>query len=210
MFDAREKPETGRYYNNGWFGRHPEAYEFMSRFITPLRRRAARSAGPAPRKIIDIATGTGSHAAQLARLGHDVVGVDLDRKMLDKAEKKRCRDLMLRFFYGDGTDLPFPDSSFDAATISFAIHDVPGRIAVRILREARRVTRAGGNILIVDYNDLYASFGARFLYRFARLYESPNYFPFVRRGIAPLLDSAGLTIKDKTSFLGAVQFLSVG
>lgn len=207
---GKRNTDTNRYYNNGWFGRHPGMYEIMSRFIAPLRRRAARGAGSTPRKILDIATGTGSHAVELAKLGHHVVGIDLDRKMLKKARRKHRRDLMLRFLFGDGTDLPFPDRSFDTATISFAIHDVPSRIAVRILREARRVTREEGSILIVDYNDLRASFGARFLYRVAQLYESPNYFPFVRRGIVPLLEDAGLTIKHKTSFMGAVQFLSVG
>ena len=99
MRDRKKVNVNGRYYNNGWFGRHPGIYELMSRLITPLRRRAARRAGSAPREIVDIATGTGSHAIQLARMGHDVVGVDLDRKMLGKARKKRRRDLMLRFFF---------------------------------------------------------------------------------------------------------------
>ena len=197
-----------RYFNNGWFGRHPSVYEVASLFIAPLRRYAARIAGRSPGRIIDIATGTGANAVQLAKLGHSVIGVDLDREMLAKAQKKRRAHLVLDFMHGDGTALPFEDDSFDAATISFAMHDVPPEIGVGILREARRVVRPKGRIHIIDYNDLGSSFGARLLYRVARFYESPNYFGFVRGGVVRYLEAAGLTVDRKRHFLGAVQFLS--
>lgn len=51
----------------------------------------------------------------------------------------------------DATDLPFEDDSFDAACISFALHEKPEDTAMGILAEARRTVRHGGTILVLDY-----------------------------------------------------------
>ena len=129
-----------KYFNEGWFGKHPTMYEIGSFFIARLRRKAAKMIGEKKKlKIIDIATGTGAHAYELAKLGHEVVGIDLDKKMLAKASRKTSTKLKLSFLFGDGTKLPFKANEFDVATISFAMHDVPAEIGVKFLKEAKRV-----------------------------------------------------------------------
>lgn len=194
------------YFNLGWFGRHPTVYEFASSFISPLRRKAARKMGNEKLKIIDIATGTGAHAYEMAKLGHNVTGIDLDVKMLAKAKKKLSRDLELSFLHADGTELPFADNEFDAATISFAMHDVPYEIGIKILNEVIRVIKDDGFIFIIDFNVPIDNIGARILFWVAQLYESPNYKPFALKGLDTYIETTGLTQIEKTSFLGAVQF----
>ena len=139
-------------------------------------------------------------------MGHKVTGIDLDEKMLQKANNKVKKTSQLSFEYGDGTSTTFKDAEFDAATISFAMHDVPQEIGIQILREAKRVISGNGFIYIVDYNDL-THVGAKILSLVASIYESPNYKPFVKRGLKDYLAIAGYQIVSKNTFLGAVQFV---
>ncbi len=197
-----------RYFNQGWFGRHPIIYDFAGFFILPIRKIAAKKMGVEKLKIIDIATGTGAHALELSKLKHNVIGIDLDKKMLAIARNKVLPELMLKFNYADATNTNFLDSEFDAATISFAMHDIPYDIGIKILNEAKRVVKNTGFIFIIDYNNL-SGIGSKILHFFARIYESPNYEPFVRGNLGSYLKNAGLKIEDKSTFLGAVQFVKV-
>lgn len=197
------------YHNLGWFGQHPAIYDFAGFFISPIRRIAARKMGKDKKYILDIATGTGANALELAKLGHQVVGIDLDYRMLLKAHKKLSTGMNINFLHADGTKLNFHDHEFDAATISFAMHDVPQEIGIKILKEAMRVVKKDGIIFIVDYYEPLRTFGAVLLYLVARLYESPNYKQFVKNGLKPVFEYLGLHIIKKTSFLGSVQFTMV-
>lgn len=195
-----------KYYNEGWFGNHPHIYDFMNHFVGFLRRRAAKQMSSAQLKVLDIATGTGAHAVELARLRHDVTGIDLDESMLATARRKISAGLRLSFSHGDGSDTGFPDDRFDAVTISFAMHDVPYEVGLGLLSEAKRVVKDDGFLFIIDYNDL-SGFGSKVLHPFAWLYESPNYRAFVKRGLPQYLHEAGWRMEHKSTFLGAVQFV---
>src|SRR5690349_16303017 len=61
-------------------------------------------------RALDVACGTGRHAARLCELGHDTVGIDATSAMLDVA---RTRAPGAEFRLGDFTALPVDDSSFD-------------------------------------------------------------------------------------------------
>jgi demethylmenaquinone methyltransferase/2-methoxy-6-polyprenyl-1,4-benzoquinol methylase len=195
----------GKYFNEGWFGKHPVFYELASQLLEPFRRRAARVLGSGSLRILDIGTGTGALAYTLARAGHIVTGVDLDARVLVYAVRKQDPHLALDFRHCDATDLPFDRNSFDAATLSFAMHDVPQRICLGILREARRVLRADGMLVILDYQEVAERIEARMLRWAAFMYESPNYHAFVRRSTVDTLQSAGFRVLSRQSILGAVQ-----
>jgi ubiquinone/menaquinone biosynthesis C-methylase UbiE len=82
---------------------------------------AALEALPAaPRRALDVGTGTGAGALAIARRFPDaeVVGVDLAPGMIEEARRKTPAALQdrVRFEVGDASRLPFPDASFDLVT----------------------------------------------------------------------------------------------
>jgi demethylmenaquinone methyltransferase / 2-methoxy-6-polyprenyl-1,4-benzoquinol methylase len=117
-------------------------------------------------KVLDCACGTGDVAfAALQRVlpNGQVVGVDFTSEMIELATAKiaRLSDSWLqvpgetelaaqavRFEVADVLDLPYPDGSFSAATISFGIRNVDD--AVRGIAEMARVVRPGGSVLVLE------------------------------------------------------------
>lgn len=199
-----------KYYNYRFFAKWACLYDFEKYIFFPLRKKATKflDLNP-PQKILDVATGTGAQAYQLAKLGHDVIGIDLSPEMLNQATKKISPPLKLSFQQADGTKLPFRDNSFDASTISFGLHDMPYEIDLLVLKEMKRVTKKDGKILIVDYNEPRKNFMAKLTHPLIRLYETPMYLPFIKRGLERLLKEVGLKINTETNFLGLFQILLV-
>ena len=97
---------------------------------------------------LDAGTGTGALALALAPLVRQVVGVDLVPELLEEARRQSSDVSNVAFLEGDVTRLPFADGSFDLATCARTLHHVPRpELAVA---ELARVTRPGGQILVVD------------------------------------------------------------
>jgi demethylmenaquinone methyltransferase/2-methoxy-6-polyprenyl-1,4-benzoquinol methylase len=101
---------------------------------------------------LDVATGTGDLAIELARKvgprGH-VIGVDFAKPMLEKARRKTARDnLKLSFEVADALSLPYKVDSFDAVSCAFGLRNMSDRLAA--LREFTRVTRPDGRVVILD------------------------------------------------------------
>ena len=118
------------------------------------RRRAVDLAlEKAPKRILDLATGTGDLALMLKERapGAEVVGADFAPPMLAIARRKaEARGLEVRFLEADALALPFPDGAFDAVTIAFGIRNVP-RID-KALAEAHRVLKRGGRFLCLEFS----------------------------------------------------------
>jgi SAM-dependent methyltransferase len=70
--------------------------------------------GPAPRRVLDLATGTGFAALILAELGHHVTAIDLSAEMLAQARKAAGGRSDVRFELGDAVEPAMPAGSFDA------------------------------------------------------------------------------------------------
>lgn len=195
-----------RYYNNQWFAKWAKLYNYEKYLLFPLRRKAARFLDfDSPKKILDVATGTGTQAYELAKLGHEVTGIDLSKEMLDQAKKKCAPNLKLTFQQADATNLPFKNDYFDASSISFGLHDMPYEVDLLALKEMKRVTKNKGKILIVDNMEPKKHFIAKFSHRIVSLYETINYRPFIEKGLETVLSEAGLKIDKSTNFLGIFQ-----
>jgi len=110
------------------------------------RSRAAELARVGPdSRALDVATGPGDLAIELARRGADVLGSDFSEGMLDVARRKAPG---LRWEQGNALALPYEDDSFDAATVGFGARnfsDLP-----RGLREMTRVVRPGGRVVVLE------------------------------------------------------------
>jgi demethylmenaquinone methyltransferase/2-methoxy-6-polyprenyl-1,4-benzoquinol methylase len=108
--------------------------------------------GPGSR-VLDVATGTGDLALELARRvapGGEVVGSDFSQGMLARARAKpRPAGVDLRFEWGDALELPYAEDSFDAATVGFGARNFSD--LARGLAEMARVVRPGGRVVVLDF-----------------------------------------------------------
>ena len=87
--------------------------------------------------ILEIGVGTGRVAFPLASSGFDVTGVDISRKMMDRAHAKGIENLVL----ANGSQVPFKDRNFDATIMAHVFHLLEDPMSV--LRESARVSKIG-------------------------------------------------------------------
>jgi demethylmenaquinone methyltransferase/2-methoxy-6-polyprenyl-1,4-benzoquinol methylase len=102
-------------------------------------------------RVLDVGCGTGFATEGLLEHTDDVWGLDQSAHQLEKAFGKFGKRGRVKFHRGDAERLPFADDSFDAYWSSGSIEYWPDPVAA--LREARRVTKPGGPVLVVgpDY-----------------------------------------------------------
>jgi demethylmenaquinone methyltransferase / 2-methoxy-6-polyprenyl-1,4-benzoquinol methylase len=143
--------------------------------------RVATTRAVAPRRgqrILDLAAGTGASSVSLARSGADVVAADFSPGMIREGRKRYGSIPNLTFVQADATALPFEDGEFDAVTMSFGLRNV--NEPKQALRELRRVTKAGGRIVVCEFshppsrafNGLYRFYNDRILPVVARTVSS--------------------------------------
>ncbi len=103
--------------------------------------------GPGDRAL-DVATGTGDLAIELARRvgpAGEVVGADFSQRMLELARAKAPE---IRFEQANALELPYPDDRFDAATVGFGARNLAD--LGRGLAEMARVVRPGGRVVVLE------------------------------------------------------------
>ncbi len=112
------------------------------------RMAMVRAVAPEPgERILDVAAGTGTSSAALARTGAKVVAIDFSSGMI---EEGRRRHRNIEFIEADATKLPFGDDEFDAAAISFGLRNVEDpKLA---LSEMYRVLKPGGRVVVCEFS----------------------------------------------------------
>jgi demethylmenaquinone methyltransferase/2-methoxy-6-polyprenyl-1,4-benzoquinol methylase len=144
------------------FDRIASVYDRMNAVMTAglhhqWRRRAADLAAVAPGdRALDVATGTGDLALELARRvapGGLVVGADFSERMLELARVKAAgpsawSGAELRFEQANALALPYGDGEFDAATVGFGARNFSD--LARGMSEMRRVVRPGGRVVVLE------------------------------------------------------------
>ncbi len=116
------------------------------------RRRAAQATELSPGdSVIDVACGTGKLALALAGIVGPfgrVEAVDLSTTMVARAAAEHRALVQLRFRVANALELPFPDATFDAATIAFGLRNLSDFEAG--FREMARVVRPGGRVVCLE------------------------------------------------------------
>lgn len=97
--------------------------------------------------VLDIGAGTGRVTRQLASLGADVVGVEPNPAQVARAEAQ-VEGRRLRYVRASATETGLDDESVDIALFSLSLHHIDDMAAG--LREACRVTRPGGRIVVIE------------------------------------------------------------
>jgi demethylmenaquinone methyltransferase/2-methoxy-6-polyprenyl-1,4-benzoquinol methylase len=107
-------------------------------------------------RILDIATGTGDMALEIAAITPSsvkIVGIDFCKEMIEIANTKvENSNYSERITYAIAPceAMPFPEGSFDSVTIAFGIRNVDDRS--RGLREMYRVLKTGGRVIILEFS----------------------------------------------------------
>ncbi len=142
------------------FAEVPDTYEFVNHLLTGgldiiWRRRAVGIAVEgAGGRWLDACSGTGETAAYLSRSapnGTDVFVADFSMPMLRQATTRPGRE-RVHFSVADAGRLPFPDSTFELVTISFATRNInTSRTGLlRCLTEFHRVLKPGGRFVNLE------------------------------------------------------------
>ena len=103
-------------------------------------------------RALDLCCGTGDVTFAMARAGADAVGLDFNAAMLDVARVRQARgegDPGCGFLRGDALKIPFQDDRFDVVSISYGLRNLAD--FKQGLNEMRRVAKAGGRLLILDF-----------------------------------------------------------
>lgn len=197
-----------------------------------VARLAPPKGGSRPYRVLDMAGGTGDIAERIinASFGYAEVTVsDINADMLrvgaERAKSWRHAG-QARFVEANAEELPFEDESFDAYTIAFGIRNVP-RIP-KALKEAHRVLKRGGRILVLEFSQvdvpgldrIYDSFSDHVIPRlgamvagdkgsYQYLVESIRKFPSPA-AFSGLLAQAGFKRVTHTAFTGNIAALHSG
>ncbi len=103
-------------------------------------------------KVLDLGCGDGTTALPAAKIGADVLGVDIARNLVDAGNRRAQEHGLtnLRFQEGDATDLgELQDKTFDLVVSIFGAMFAPKPFDVA--REMVRVTRPGGRIIMGNW-----------------------------------------------------------
>ena len=118
------------------------------------RRKAIDKLRPyRPKRILDVATGTGDCAIEAARAlqPKELLGTDISEGMMQVGRDKVAAmglDSVIRFQREDCLALSLADDSFDAVTAAFGIRNFQN--LEQGLREMRRVLRKGGHLCVIE------------------------------------------------------------
>lgn len=135
-------------------------YDFLNHFLSlgidkRWRKKAIKELTSLnPKKILDIATGTGDLAmAALTLNPSEIVGIDISDEMLlyaNQKVKKAGKDNIIRFEKGDSEHLHYPDHAFDAAIVAFGVRNFEN--VQQGINEIYRILASGGKVVVLEFS----------------------------------------------------------
>ena len=130
-----------RFYDSEVLRFSRPAYAEMYRLMSEILKKEM--------DVLELATGTGLIAANIADAVHSIEATDFSPKMIETAKKKSVAGTV-RFSVEDATKLSFEDDSFDAVIISNALHIVPAPELV--LENIKRVLKPNGLLIAPNFS----------------------------------------------------------
>ncbi|RKF04714.1 demethylmenaquinone methyltransferase/2-methoxy-6-polyprenyl-1,4-benzoquinol methylase [Tenacibaculum lutimaris] len=135
-----------------------EDYDGLNRVISfgidvSWRKKVVKLVGENnPKQILDIATGTGDLALMMSQLNPErIVGLDISEGMLQVGRQKVAKANLsnkIEMVVGDSENIPFPDNTFDAITVSFGVRNFEN--LDKGLTEIFRVLKPGGKFVVLE------------------------------------------------------------
>lgn len=106
--------------------------------------------GREPRRVLELACGTGEVTRVILSLGHEVTGLDFSEDMLAVARNKHAGEKRLRLILADAENPMEPDACHDAIICRHLVWTLPD--PQQAFAEWFRILRPGGRLLIFDGN----------------------------------------------------------
>jgi demethylmenaquinone methyltransferase / 2-methoxy-6-polyprenyl-1,4-benzoquinol methylase len=151
-----KKEQVASMFNN-IAGKYDFLNHFLSIGIDVIWRKNALNQLKSiqPKKMLDVATGTGDLAIMAAKRlqPNTVTGIDISTGMLEVGKekiKKANLDKVITMLEGDSENLPFADNTFDAITVSFGVRNFQN--LEKGLSEMFRVLKPGGKAIILEFS----------------------------------------------------------
>ena len=150
-------------------------------------------------RILDLCTGTATNAINIAsrRPGTEITGIDLSDKMLEvgrsKISKKRISNVALERM--DATDLSYGAGTFDVVLISLVLHELEDDLAGRLIREAKRVLKEDGRIIVTEWERPRKA-SQKVLFAPVAILEPKPYRSFIRKDMYRYFEEYGLKVEE--------------
>jgi len=164
--------------------------------------------------ILEIGCGTGTLLVQIKRLlpNAEVIGIDPDPKALARARRKAARaPASIQLDIGFAGRLPYPDAVFDRVFSSFMFHHLPANEKEKMLSEAWRVLRPGGELHMLDFEgpeDSTPGFLGRLLHSNKRLTDNSEASVLDRMRQASFADAR--KVGRRSMFSGGIAYYRAG
>jgi len=185
-----------------------KAYDWLYEPSASILRRIGLQVFP-PREnisILDVGCGTGTQLALYNKAGCKLFGVDTSPAMLEKARCKLGETAELRL--EDASHMPFPNQTFDLVTMVLVLHEMPALLRPSILSECKRVVKAEGRVLLIDFNFGPYPFPMGYVWRMLRRFfeitsgreHYAHYRDFkARGGLEPLIAEAHFSVDKRVT-----------
>jgi ubiquinone/menaquinone biosynthesis C-methylase UbiE len=156
-----------------------------------------------PLKVLEFCTGTASSSMELA-LNNDqihITAIDISEKMLSVAKKKiDARGIKtIELIEMPADAMQFDSESFDAAMVSFALHEIESITRRIILKEAARVLKKNGRLYIIDFSRQ-NGWRNRLFIGFWGIFEPKGFWEFLDTDWKTTLEAFGLRLVQKRDF----------
>ena len=184
--------------NRGFWNRYAKLYDFeINRFsgkaYAEMYRMMSNSFSP-DMDVLEVATGTGLIAVNIASFVRHVEATDFSPKMIDAARKKKAPG-NINFAVEDATALSFEDNTFDAAIISNALHIMPD--PVKALVNISRVLKPKGLLIAPSYSHGHISNSTWNLNaKFLKLIGFETYSKWTPDGYVAFIGQNGFQVKQ--------------
>lgn len=163
-------------------------YDFLNHFLSAgidiqWRKKVRKLLAPGhPKKILDVATGTGDLAIELSKLKPEsIIGIDISEGMLNIGKEKIIKkklDKIIKLELGDSENLRFESNTFDAVTVAFGVRNFENLQAG--LKEMMRVMKPGGTVAILEFSKP-KKFPFKNIYQFYFKFILPGFGKFVSK-----------------------------
>jgi ubiquinone/menaquinone biosynthesis C-methylase UbiE len=159
----------------------------MRRLILPVLKKHTSCGG----RWLEMGAGTGSATRPVLQTFRRarVTAVDLSSPYLKVARENLRGCSNVDFVQGDATKLPFQKESFDVVYSVFVLHELPREERERLVREAYRLLKPGGLLLIADSLQIDDEADLNWaLERFPKVYHEPFYKDYSQDKLEKLLE----------------------